>query len=215
MLVTAEDNLGLVHMCAGKLRGKGIEYEELYSAGCVGLVKAVRAFDPSRGVQFSTYAVPVIFGEMKRLFRDGGTVKVSRSLKELSLKISRERDLFIRKNGREPKLSELAAALDTDITMISEAIASSVPVLSLTVSTDDGDEQTDVRVESPENEISDMLALRQSLDQLTKEDRELITLRYFRNMTQCETAACLKTTQVRISRREKKILQFLREKMLE
>lgn len=215
MLITAEENLGLVHMCAGKLRGKGIEYEELYSAGCIGLVKAVKAFDPSRGVQFSTYAVPVIFGEMKRLFRDGGTVKVSRSLKELSLKISRERDIFIRKNGREPKLSELASALDTDITVISEAIASSAPVLSLTVSTDEGEEQTDISVESPENEISDMLALRQSLDQLSADDRELITFRYFRNMTQSETALSMNTTQVQVSRREKKILRFLREKMLE
>lgn len=215
MLVTAEENLGLVHMCAGKLRGKGIEYEELYSAGCIGLVKAVKTFDAERGVQFSTYAVPVIFGEMKRLFRDGGTVKVSRSLKELSLKVSRERDLFMRKNGREPKLSELALALGTDVTMISEAIASSVPVLSLTVSTDEGDEQADIRVESPENEISDMLALRQSLDQLSEEDRDLITFRYFRNMTQSETAARLKTTQVQISRREKKILGLLRQKMLE
>lgn len=215
MLITAEENLGLVHMCAGKLRGKGIEYEELYSAGCIGLVKAVKAFDPSRGVQFSTYAVPVIFGEMKRLFRDGGTVKVSRSLKELSLRISRERDIFIRKNGREPKLSELASALDTDITVISEAIASSAPVLSLTVSTDEGEEQTDISVESPENEISDMLALRQSLDQLSADDRELITFRYFRNMTQSETALSMNTTQVQVSRREKKILRFLREKMLE
>lgn len=78
---TAEENLGLVHLCANKFRGRGIEYDELYSAGCIGLLKAVKAFDAERGVKFSTYAVPVILGEIKRLFRDGGTVHVSRSLK--------------------------------------------------------------------------------------------------------------------------------------
>ena len=85
----AEENLGLVHLCANKFRGRGIEYDDLYSAGCIGLLKAVRAFDSDRGVKFSTYAVPVILGEIKRLFRDGGTVKVSRSLKELSMRIQR------------------------------------------------------------------------------------------------------------------------------
>ncbi len=83
----AEENLGLVHLCANKFRGRGIEYDDLYSAGCIGLLKAVKAFDTQRGVKFSTYAIPVILGEVKRLFRDGGTVKVSRTLKELSLRL--------------------------------------------------------------------------------------------------------------------------------
>ena len=87
----AEDNLGLVHLCANKFRGRGIEYDDLYSAGCIGLLKAVKAFDTDRGVKFSTYAIPVILGEIKRLFRDGGSVKVSRSLKELSLKLQKFR----------------------------------------------------------------------------------------------------------------------------
>ena len=87
-----EENLGLVHLCANRFRGRGIEYDDLYSAGCIGLLKAAEAFDCERGVKFSTYAVPVILGEIKRLFRDGGTVKVSRSLKELSLKAVRVRD---------------------------------------------------------------------------------------------------------------------------
>ena len=86
------ENLGLVHSLANRFRGRGIEYEELYSAGCMGLVKAAKGFDEDRGLQFSTYAVPVILGEIKRLFRDGGTVRVSRSLKELSLKIARRRE---------------------------------------------------------------------------------------------------------------------------
>ena len=107
----AEENLGLVHLCANRFRGRGVEYEELYSAGCVGLLKAVRAFDSSRGVQFSTYAVPVILGEMRRLFRDGGTVKVSRSLKELSLRINAAREHHSKLCGAEPTLSQLAEEL--------------------------------------------------------------------------------------------------------
>ena len=87
-----EQNLGLVHSCAGRFRGRGIEYDDLYSAGCMGLVKAYDAFDPARGVCFSTYAVPVILGEIKKLFRDGGTVKVSRSLKELNLRVNAARE---------------------------------------------------------------------------------------------------------------------------
>ena len=103
-----EENLGLVHLCANKFRGRGIEYEELYSAGCIGLLKAVKSFDTERGVKFSTYAVPVIIGEIKRLFRDGGMIKVSRSLKELSFQIQKIRENFLKLNGREPLLSELS-----------------------------------------------------------------------------------------------------------
>ena len=83
----AEENLGLVHLCASRIRNRGIEYDDLYGAGCIGLVKAAKAFDSDRGVNFSPYAVPVILGEIKRLFRDGGTIKVSRSIKELSMRL--------------------------------------------------------------------------------------------------------------------------------
>ena len=106
LLIT--ENLGLVHSCAHRFTGRGIEYEDLFQAGSMGLVKAFDAFDCERGVRFSTYAVPVILGEMRRLFRDGGTVKVSRSLKELSIKATRERENFLLKNGREPTVSELS-----------------------------------------------------------------------------------------------------------
>ena len=106
-----EQNLGLVHSCAGRFRGRGIEYDDLYSAGCMGLVKAYDGFDESRGVCFSTYAVPVILGEIKKLFRDGGTVKVSRSLKELSLRINAAREHHCKLCGVEPTLSQLAEEL--------------------------------------------------------------------------------------------------------
>ena len=106
-----QKNLGLVHSCAGRFTGRGIEYEELYSAGCLGLVKACDGFDPNRGVCFSTYAVPVILGEIKKLFRDGGTVKVSRSIKELGLKVTAERERLMKLTGAEPTVAQLAQNL--------------------------------------------------------------------------------------------------------
>ena len=115
-----ERNLGLVHACAGRFKGRGIEYEELYAAGCLGLVKACDGFDTGRGVCFSTYAVPVILGEIKKLFRDGGTVKVSRSLKELSLKINAERERCLKRTGQEPGVTELAETLGTTPEQIAE-----------------------------------------------------------------------------------------------
>ncbi len=207
-------NLGLVHSLAHRMTGRGIEYEELYSAGCLGLVKAVEGFDPDRGLKFSTYAVPVILGEMKRLFRDGGTVKVSRSLKEFSLKVSRERDRLSVTLGREPAVSELSAALGEPPERIAEAVNVSMPALSLTQSEEDGSGQIDVEVEAPEEMLSNRLALRQLLSRLDEHDRELIFLRYYRRLTQSETARRLGMTQVQVSRREKKILTRMREELL-
>ena len=172
-----EENLGLVHSCAHRFKGRGIEYDDLFQAGCMGLVKACDAFDFSRGVRFSTYAVPVILGEMRRLFRDGGTVKVSRSLKELSLRVVR---------GRE----------------------------QLTVSSEEGETQIDLPVQSPEENLSERMALRQILGELEPRDRQLIILRYFMDKTQTQTAEQLGMTQVQVSRREKKLLLAMRQKLL-
>lgn len=210
----AEENLGLVHLCANKFRGRGIEYEELYSAGCIGLLKAVKAFDTERGVKFSTYAVPVILGEIKRIFRDGGIVKVSRSLKELSVKVQKIREDFIKSNGREPLLSELAELSDTDISEVSEALCVSQPVISLTAGNDE-ENQIDIPSEAPDSEIVDILALRQIMSRMDKADRFLIELRYFKGFTQSKTAKILGMTQVQVSRRERKLLSDIREQLLE
>ncbi|MBQ4310232.1 MAG: sigma-70 family RNA polymerase sigma factor [Oscillospiraceae bacterium] len=207
-------NLGLVHLCANRFRGKGIEYEELFSAGCVGLVKASSAFDSSRGVCFSTYAVPVIIGEIKRLFRDGGLLKVSRSIKELSLRAGRERDRFILANGREPQLSELAEILGVPAEDVAEALNAVQSVVSLTKSSDDDDDsQNDIACPSPDEEMTDRLSLIQAMDMLPANDRRLIYLRYYKDMTQSETAKQLDMTQVQVSRREKKILCSLRREL--
>ena len=210
----AEENLGLVHLCANKFRGRGIDYEELYSAGCVGLLKAVKAFDTERGVKFSTYAVPVILGEIKRLFRDGGTIKVSRSLKELSMRLQKICEDFRHRECREPTISELSAISGESEENVSEALCVSQPLLSLTAS-DDDEGQIDIPSEAPDEAIVDLLALRQIMAKLETNDRILLELRYFRNLTQSKTAKALNMTQVQVSRREKKLLTQMREELLE
>ena len=203
-----ERNMGLVHSLAGRFRGRGIEYEELVSAGCMGLVKAARGFDESRGLCFSTYAVPVILGEIKRLFRDGGTVKVSRTIKELSLRISAYREKCTAE-GRDPTVAEIADHLGESVESITEAIAASRPAISLTSGDEDGSE-FDVPVEPPQAKAAEVIALGQCLGSLEPMDRRLIYLRYQLEKTQAETGRVLGMTQVQVSRREKKILDSLR-----
>ncbi|WP_298528197.1 sigma-70 family RNA polymerase sigma factor [uncultured Ruminococcus sp.] len=210
---SAEENLGLVHLCANKFRGRGIEYDDLYSAGCIGLMKAVRAFDTGRGVRFSTYAVPVILGEIKRLFRDGGSIRVSRSLKELSVRIQRICEEFRQKNGREATVSELAELSGESVTDVAEALCVCQPLLSLTSGEDEG--QIDVPTEAPDEGIVDVLALRQIMSRLEPRDKALLELRYFRELTQAKTAKALGMTQVQVSRREKKLLTQMRKELLE
>ena len=214
--VFIEKNLGLVHSCAGRFRGRGIEYDDLYSAGCMGLVKACDGFDETRGVCFSTYAVPVILGEIKKLFRDGGTVKVSRSIKELGLRINAARERHMKLYGAEVTVGQLAEELGETPEAIALAIRASMPAMSLTPETDDGDDrQMDIPVASPEEELSDKISLEEVLDSLSEQDRTLIRLRFYGNRTQSDTAKLLHTTQVQVSRRERKILQLMRMKLLE
>ena len=211
-----EENLGLVHSCAGRFRGRGMEYDDLYSAGCMGLIKAYDGFDESRGVCFSTYAVPVILGEIKKLFRDGGTVKVSRSLKELGLKINAARDQARKLYGAEPSVSQLAEELGESVENITLAIQASQPALSLTPENrEEDDRQMDIPVESPEEELADKIGLAEVLESLPAQDKLLIQLRFYANRTQSETAKLLHTTQVQISRRERKILKVMRSRLLE
>lgn len=204
-------NLPLVHKLANRFRGRGVEYEELYAAGCVGLVKAVDRFEPERGLCFSTYAVPVILGEIRRLFRDGGSVKISRSLKELSVKAARVRDQ-LSANG-EPRISDIAQALGVTPEEAAEALCAGIPPVSLDQGGEDG-EPLPVPSASGEDALIDRLALRQCLSELSGEDREILMLRYFRRKTQCETAQILGMTQVMVSRRERKLLKELREQLV-
>ncbi len=209
------ENLGLVHTCARRFLGRGIEYDDLYQAGCMGLIKAVDGFDESRGWRLSTYAVPVILGEIRRLFREGGTVKVSRTLKELSMRVSKERDAFQLTEGREPTVGELAERLSLTREAVVEALGAALPALSLTRTGDgdDGDE-IDLPTPPPDELLTDRLALRQVLATLTEDDRTLLVERYFRRRTQQSVATQLGMTQVQVSRRERALLLELRRKLM-
>lgn len=206
-----EDNLGLVHSICRRFSNKGIEYEDLYQAGCIGLIKAADAFDEERGLCFSTYAVPVIMGEIRRLFRDGGAVKVSRSLKELSFKIGREKTKLEQKLGREPAISELAEVLGVSPEDISEALCATQATVSLTYQNEDGEGEIQLPTVSNEDEITDRLFIESALDALSEEEKSIVNLRYFKGLTQSKTANQLNMTQVQVSRAEKKILLRLRE----
>lgn len=210
-----QENLGLVHSCAHKLTGRGVDYDDLFQAGCVGLIKAVDGFDETRGFSFSTYAVPVILGEMKRIFRDDGTVSVSRSLKEKGRKINFEREAFVKKFDREPTVSELAQRLGFDEYETVQAITASMPVISLTAQdNNDSDTQLDIPIESPEESVSTSIALEQVMNDLEDRDKDIIRLRYYSGLTQTVIAERLGMTQVQVSRREKAILKQMRSKLL-
>lgn len=208
------NNYGLVHSCANKFRKRGVEYDDLFQAGCIGLIKASRNFDESRGFAFSTYAVPVILGEIKRIFRDGGSVKIGRTLKERSRNAMKVKELLATELGREPTISELAQKLELDIYQTSELITISMPTISLTSSNENGECQIDIPVDPPEEELSDKMALRTVMDTLQEQERRLIELRYYEGLTQVKTAQQLGMSQVQVSRKEKAILLKLREKML-
>lgn len=203
------ENMGLVHTCAKRLGGRGIEYDDLVQAGCVGLVKAADGFDPTRGLCFSTYAVPLILGEMRHLFREGGAVKAGRALRALSYRVSRLREQMTAALGREPSVGELAAELQEDPEQVAQAVGLSTPPLSLTAA--EGDAAIDLPVESYEQAVTDRLALWQVMEGLPPRDRALIRLRYWGCQTQQATADRLGMTQVQVSRREKALLSKMRE----
>ena len=206
------ENLGLVHACAKRFAGKGVEYDDLFQAGCVGLVKAADGFQPERGLKFSTYAVPLILGEMRHLFREGTAVKVSRALHSLSYRVSRVREQMSAAMGREPTMEELAREMDMEPAAIAQAVAVALPPLSLTQQEEEN--PMDLPVESYEEAVTDRLALRQVLEQLPPRDRALIRLRYLGHQTQQATALRLGMTQVQVSRREKAVLSELREMLM-
>ena len=209
-------NLGLVHACAGRFRGRGMEYDDLYSAGCVGLIKAYDNFDESRGVGFYTSAVAVMLGGKKNLLPVCGQVKERRARKELGMRVQAAREHTMKLCGAEPTLRQLAEQLDEPIENVALAIQAAQPAMSLTPEGgEDGDRQLDIPVESPEEELADRISLADVFEALPVLDKQLIRLRFYGNRTQSETAKALHTTQVQISRRERKILIRLRARLLE
>ena len=209
-----EQNLPLVHSICKRFSARGIEYDDLYQAGCIGLIKAVDAFDQEKGFAFSTYAVPVIMGEVRRLFRDGGAVKVSRSVKELYIKIMRQKQILEQKLNREPTVSELAQSLEVSVEEVTEALCAAQAPVSLTVQNDDGITETDLPTVSLEDKIFDRILLDGAFKYLTAEEIKIIKYRYYGSLTQSKTAQMLNMSQVQVSRAEKKILMKLRNILL-
>lgn len=210
-----KDNMGLVKSIVMRFRDRGVEYDDLVQIGSIGMIKAARSFDFSYNNAFSTYAVPLITGEILRFLRDDGTIKVSRSIKSRATIVMRARESFVAKEGREPKISELAEACGISPEEISEAIEACSPIHSLyeNVGNDpDGLRLSDV-IPDGENEIekmTDRIALDQAMQKLTDVQREILRLRYYKNLSQQMTGRVLGLSQVKVSREEKKIMSVLK-----
>ena len=204
-----EENLGLVHLCAKRFSGKGIEYEDLFQAGCVGLVKAADNFDSTRGVKFSTYAVPVILGEVRLLFREGRALRVSRTMQELGRQAREAENAFREETGHDPTVTELAERLH----LPPEKAVLALGVSKAPVSLSAGEEELEIPVEAPEERVTERMTLHSLLRTLEEQDRKLLEYRYFQGKTQTVTAGLLGMTQVQVSRREKKLLLYLRSEM--
>lgn len=204
------DNIGLVHAVANRFRGRGADYDDLFQSGCVGLVKAVDNFDESKGFAFSTYAVPVIMGEIRRIFRDGGAIKVSRTLKEKAIKAQSIRDKFIRREFREPTVSEMAQLMECEKEEVAEILNVITPMVSLNSAGEDGELTIDIPVDESD-ELFNKLSVDQLMTHLDDTEKSLVDMRYFKGYTQSKTAELLGVSQVQISRKEKAILLKLRK----
>ena len=203
------ENIGLVHSCANRFKGRGVEYEDLFQAGCVGLIKAASGFDPDKGFRFSTYAVPAILGEIRRIFRDGGTVKIGRASKEKARNLLAIKDELTLITGKEPTITEIAERAGVDPTEAASLICACLPVISLT--SEEGENQKDIPVPSPDERLSERLDLHNALFSLEENERKIIDLRYYKGLTQTVTAEKLGLSQVQVSRKEKAILIKLRK----
>ncbi len=208
-----ERHARLVTSLVGRFLASGQEFDDLYQVGMMGLLRAIRNFDPDRGVCFSTYAVPVILGELRRFLRDDGAIKVSRTLKENYIRIRRAETEWVNRTGDSPTLSELSAETGLSREEILQATEGAARPVSL--ETPVGDEGNlslaDTVPEQESIDRIDRLALKEGISNLPPLERKIITLRYCYSRTQQQTAEVLGMTQVQISRKEKKILQTLRK----
>lgn len=207
-------NMGLVRSIALRFCGRGTEYDDLVQIGTIGMLKAIRTFDADRGTVFSTYAVPLIVGEIRRHLRDDGIIKVGREQRRLGIELRHVSERIMNEEGREAHIEELAAAVGVSLEEAAMAIEATTPLLSLSGGGDETGELEDrlwVGEFDEMERVRDRIALGQAIDKLPVEWRKIILLRYYRNLTQKETADRLGLTQVKVSREEKKILEKLRE----
>ena len=210
-----EENAGLIWSVVRRYYGRGTDPEDLYQLGCLGFLKAVRGFDPAFGCQFSTYAVPKIAGEIRRYLRDDGAVKVSRGVKERAGAIRQARDRLSHTLGREPTLSELSTETGLEPEDIAAAEEANLPVASLQMEAgEDGFTlESMLGTDGMEEGVVERLALRGAIDALPERERQVIFLRYYKNLTQDKTAKVLGVSQVQISRIERKAMEHLRREL--
>lgn len=209
-------NFGLVNGIAHRFKGRGCDFEDLVQIGSIGLIKAVRSFDISRGNAFSTYAVPLIIGEIRRFLRDDGTVKVSRNKKRIGAALMHEREEYMTKYGEEPRIATLAEKLGISVEEASDALDSTSTVRSLSESIGEDDFSLEDVIPSNDDKLGQMIervALAETINTLPVLWRQIIMLRYFEDYSQQQTADALGLTQVKISREEKKIFLTLRESL--
>ncbi len=218
MDMLVDQNLGLVKKLAKRFTGRGADYEDLVQIGVIGMIKAARSFDFSFNTVFSTYAVPLIMGEIRRFLRDDGPIKVGRALKRQGMIVMNARESFIKEQGREPRLSELSEMTGIDI----HEIASSMEAVSAVYSLNDtiGPAEDGMTYESSIadddftlEKMTDKIALAEAIRKLPPLWREIITLRYFSDLSQQETGKRLGITQVKVSREEQKILNTLKKEL--
>ena len=215
--ILIKNNLGLVRSVISKFSNIGYERDDLFQLGSIGLIKSIYKFDPKFNVKFSTYAVPMILGEIKRYLRDDGMVKVSRSLKQIAIKAKTQTEILTKKLGREPSIEELAHELDVekeDLVMAMEANFS-VEYLHGVIHEEEGSpicliDKISLKGENEEERVIDNLLLKQVLDKVEKRERQIIVLRYFEDKTQSEIGDILNISQVQVSRIEKKVLSKLK-----
>ena len=210
------DNVGLIWSIVRRFSGRGYEMEDLFQIGSIGLIKAIDKFDTGFEVKFSTYAVPMITGEIKRFLRDDGMLKVSRSIKELGFKVRAAREEMTYSLGREPTIEEIAARLETSREEVAASMEAGAEVESLYRPTGNGDDNTMFlmdRLEEENNDHEELLnrmVLKELMEDLSDEQREIIVRRYFYNQTQTQIAGELGISQVQVSRLEKRILKEMR-----
>ena len=206
------ENVGLIWSIVKRYSGGGVDTDDLYQLGCIGFIKAVKGFDLTYGTQFSTYAVPKIAGEIRRFLRDDGSVKVGRSLREKGQTLFYTRERLRHTLGREPQLSELAQETGMTAEEVAAVELANGPLESLQQETIDGlTLESTLGTDSPEEGMVEKIALREAIDSLPERERITILLRFFRGMTQEQTARILKVSQVQVSRLERKGLAKLRE----
>ncbi len=208
-----EENIGLIYMVANKFKNRSTEKEDLFQLAAIGLLKAMNNFNPSLGLQFSTYAVPLMMGEIRRFLRDNGPVHISRSCKELASKATILRESLVKETGQEPTITELAGKLSVTPEDISVALSAMQPPASLEEPLGDSNRTLSEQIpdENKEADMINKLALMQAIKTLSKREQKIILWRYFRNKTQSEIASHLGISQVHVSRLEKQIIMKIRK----